>query len=106
MAGTPGVAQDARRLGPVLARRRSASQEFFATAAGQWDRLRGELFGAHFSDRVLLSLLDPSWTVGDLGCGTGQVSAALAPVVARVIAVDGSGEMLVAARRRLRDLPN
>ena len=47
-----------------------------------------------------------AWTVGDLGCGTGQVAAALAPFVARVIAVDRSGEMLQAARRRLRELPN
>jgi ArsR family transcriptional regulator len=44
--------------------------------------------------------------VGDLGCGTGQATATLAPVVGRVIAVDGSGEMLAAARRRLRSLPN
>lgn len=106
MAGTPGAGQDARRLGSVLARRRSASQEFFATAAGQWDRLREELFGAHFSDRALLALLDSRWVVGDLGCGTGQVSATLAPMVSRVIAVDASGEMLAAARRRLRGLSN
>ena len=41
------------------------------------------------------------WVVGDLGCGTGQVSAALAPFVARVIAVDASAAMLQAARKRL-----
>jgi ArsR family transcriptional regulator len=39
--------------------------------------------------------------VGDLGCGTGQVTAAIAPFVARVIAVDGSAAMLQAARKRL-----
>ena len=33
---------------------------------------------------------DRTWIVGDLGCGTGQVSAALAPFVARVVAVDAS----------------
>jgi ArsR family transcriptional regulator len=106
ISATAGAAQDARRLGSVLARRRSASQEFFATAAGQWDRLRDELFGRHFSDRALLGLLGDAWVVGDLGCGTGQVSAALAPVVGRVIGVDESGEMLAAARRRTRGLPN
>ena len=45
------------------------------------------------------------WIVGDLGCGTGQVSAALAPFVARVIAVDASAAMLQAreeAAARLR----
>ncbi len=34
------------------------------------------------------------------------MASALAPFVARVIAVDRSGEMLQAARRRLRELPN
>jgi ubiquinone/menaquinone biosynthesis C-methylase UbiE len=41
--------------------------------------------------------------VGDLGCGTGQVSEALAPFVGRVVAVDESPEMLAAARGRLAD---
>jgi ubiquinone/menaquinone biosynthesis C-methylase UbiE len=106
IAGSSGAAQDARRLASALARRRSASQEFFATAAGQWDRVRDELFGAGFYLEALLALLDRSWRVGDLGCGTGQVSAALAPFVARVVSVDESGEMLAAARRRLRDHDN
>jgi ArsR family transcriptional regulator len=55
--------------------------------------------------RALLGLLDPEWRVGDLGCGTGQVSAALAPFVSQVVAVDSSTEMLQAARERLRDCP-
>ena len=42
---TPGADQDARRLRGVLGRRQSKSQEFFASAAGQWDRLRQDLFG-------------------------------------------------------------
>jgi len=44
--------------------------------------------------------------VGDLGCGTGQVSAAVAPFVGRVIAVDSSAAMLQAAKRRLAGLDN
>ncbi|HSL23898.1 MAG TPA: metalloregulator ArsR/SmtB family transcription factor [Vicinamibacterales bacterium] len=106
VAALPAAQQDSRRLAALLARRRSVSQEFFASAAGQWDRLRDELFGARFYVDALLALLDRCWTVGDLGCGTGEVAAAVAPHVARVIAVDGSAEMLNAARRRLRDLPN
>ena len=31
--------------------------------------------------QALPGLLDPEWVVGDLGCGTGQVAAALAPFV-------------------------
>lgn len=106
VAATPAAAHDARRLAAVLSRRRTASQEFFATAAGQWDRLRDELFGSTFYLEALLGLLDPAWTVGDLGCGTGVVAAAVAPFVGRVIAVDESNDMLGAARRRLRDVAN
>lgn len=106
VASTPRAAQDARRLATVLARRRTASQAFFATSAGQWDRLRDELFGKGFSLQAVAGLLDEGWTLGDLGCGTGRMTAALAPFVGRVIAVDGSGEMLQAAKRRLRDLEN
>ncbi len=106
VSATAGADQDARRLKGVLSRRQSASQEFFESAAGQWDKLREELFGAASHLQALPALLDESWTVGDLGCGTGQVASALAPFVARVIAVDRSGEMLQTARRRLRELPN
>ncbi|HEX2342259.1 MAG TPA: metalloregulator ArsR/SmtB family transcription factor [Vicinamibacterales bacterium] len=106
IAGTPAAAQDARRLAAVLTRRRTASQAFFATSAGQWDRMRDELFGPGLSAQAMGSLLDPDWILGDLGCGTGQMTMALAPFVKRVIAVDGSGEMLQAAKRRLHGLEN
>jgi ArsR family transcriptional regulator len=103
---TPAATQDERRLRDVLIDRRTKSQEFFASSAGQWDRLRDELFGRQFHLGALLGLLDDSWTVGDLGCGTGRVAASIAPFVSRVVAIDGSAAMLQAARRRLRDVPN
>jgi ubiquinone/menaquinone biosynthesis C-methylase UbiE len=106
VAGSPGAAQDARRVQGVLARRRTRSQEFFSSAAGEWDRLRAELFGRRVDLLALLALLDERWTVGDLGCGTGQVTAALAPFVRRVVAVDESAAMLAAARGRLADQEN
>jgi ArsR family transcriptional regulator len=106
IATTAGADQDARRLKGVLARRQTKSEEFFASAAGRWDRLRRETFGGASALHALPALIDPRWTVGDLGCGTGETSAALAPFVARTIAIDRSGEMLQAARRRLRDAPN
>jgi ArsR family transcriptional regulator len=106
IAATPGADQDARRLKGVLGRRQTKSEEFFASAAGEWDRLRRELFGGASALHALPALLDPEWTIGDLGCGTGETSAALAPFVARTIAVDRSGDMLQAARRRhLEALP-
>ena len=102
IAGTHGAEQDERRLKSVLARRRSKSEEFFASASGQWDHLRSEMFGERFQLHALLALLDPSITIGDLGCGTGQVSELVAPHVSRVIAVDGSTDMVQAARKRLK----
>jgi ubiquinone/menaquinone biosynthesis C-methylase UbiE/DNA-binding transcriptional ArsR family regulator len=102
----PAAANDQRRLQTALAARRTKSQEFFASSAGQWDRLRDELFGDRFHLAALTAFADRTWTVGDLGCGTGRVSEALAPFVARVIAVDASGAMLQAARRRLHASDN
>lgn len=104
-AVTATARQDQERLARVLALRPTGSQEFFASSAGQWDRLREDLFGAASLARPLAALLDPRWVVGDLGCGTGQLAEMLAPFVARLIAVDASREMLQAARARLRPWP-
>lgn len=106
VAGSVTADRDADRLQQVLAERHRTSQQFFTTSAGRWDKLRKELFGERAELMSLLGLLDSSWTVGDLGAGTGQTAAALAPFVQRVIAVDESGAMLKAARQRTRDLPN
>jgi ubiquinone/menaquinone biosynthesis C-methylase UbiE/DNA-binding MarR family transcriptional regulator len=103
---TPAAAQDQRRLQAALTARRTTSQEFFSSSAGQWDRLRDELFGDRFQLAAFAAIANAEWTVGDLGCGTGQISAALAPFVARVIAVDASAAMLQAAKRRLQSFSN
>ncbi|OFW12261.1 MAG: hypothetical protein A3H29_09435, partial [Acidobacteria bacterium RIFCSPLOWO2_02_FULL_67_21] len=106
VAGTAAAGQDVRRLDGVLARRRVKSREFFASAAARWDDLRADLFGDTFYLWAVLGLIDPSLTVGDLGCGTGRLSETVAPHVHRVIAVDASADMLEAARRRLGELTN
>jgi ArsR family transcriptional regulator len=104
--GWATASQDQLRLTRVLADRQPAAQAFFAGAAGGWDRLRDELYGRAFSQEALLALLPASWTVADLGCGTGQTTAALAPHVRRVIAVDQSAAMLKAAKKRTAGLDN
>ena len=103
---SPAAAQDQRRLQAALAGRRTKSQEFFSSSAGQWDRVRDELFGDRFHLAALAAFAQADWTVGDLGCGTGQASAAIAPFVARVIAVDASAAMLQAAKKRLQGIDN
>src|SRR5262245_27924789 len=101
VVGTSAAGQDDRRLKGVLTRRRAKSQEFFASAAAGWDRLRSDLFGDSFYLWAVLGLIDPTLVVGDLGCGTGQLTEVVAPYVKRVIAVDGSPDMLDAARLRV-----
>jgi ubiquinone/menaquinone biosynthesis C-methylase UbiE/DNA-binding transcriptional ArsR family regulator len=100
MAGS-AASQDQARLEEIMTQRRSKSQEFFSSAAGQWAQLRQQLFGSRFDLLALLALLEEDWVVGDLGCGTGQTAASLAPFVGKVIAVDDSKAMLTAARERL-----
>jgi ArsR family transcriptional regulator len=106
VSSTSAADQDDRRLKGVLTRRRSKSEEFFSSASGRWDHLREELFGATFHLHAVVALLDPTIVVGDLGCGTGQLTALLAPHVARVIGVDGSADMLQAARSKLGAMPS
>ena len=106
ITATPGADQDSRRLKGVLGRRQTKSQQFFESAAGQWDHVRQELFGRSSHLLALPGLLDERWSVGDLGCGTGQIAAVLAPFVRRVVAVDRSSDMLQEASRRLREHGN
>jgi ArsR family transcriptional regulator len=98
LADAPGAAADARRLARVLDARRATSQAFFSQSAGEWGRLRAELFGVAAPAKALLGLLEPEWVVADLGCGAGHVAGLVAPFVARVIGVDGSAAMLAAAQ--------
>jgi ubiquinone/menaquinone biosynthesis C-methylase UbiE/DNA-binding transcriptional ArsR family regulator len=101
VSASSAAGQDDRRLRGVLTRRRAKSQEFFASAAGGWDRLRSELFGDTFFLWGVLGLIDPNLVVGDLGCGTGQLTETVAPYVKQVIGVDSSPDMLDAARQRV-----
>ena len=51
-------------------------------------------------------LLDPDWVIADLGCGTGDATERLAPLVRQVVAVDREPAMLQALGRRLGDCSN
>lgn len=100
------VRQDELRLVRRLSERQTDSQAFFAGAAGQWDKLRRELYGDSFTFTAGLSLLPSDWAIADLGCGTGEMSQRLAGHVHRVIAIDSSSAMLRSARKRLGELSN
>ncbi len=98
--------QDALRLEAAIARRPGDAQSFFAGAAGDWDKLRGELYGGSFPTQAVAGLLPSHWTVADLGCGTGHLAGLLAPNVKKVIGVDQSPAMLKGAQKRLERFTN
>ena len=106
VSGSVGASQDARRAESVLAKRRDKARVFFLNSSEIWDKMRIDMFSARTDLLALLDLLDENWVVGDLGCGAGHISEALAPAVGRVIAVDESGPMLAAAQERLKSHPN
>jgi ArsR family transcriptional regulator len=106
MADTPAALQDDARLDAVVAARRTATQAFFASVSADWDALRTDLFGARADLAAAFALLDPQMVVGDLGCGTGVLAAALAPHVQHVHAIDASPAMLSAASARLSSFEN
>lgn len=104
--GWSELRQDQLRLERVLAARRTDARAFFAGVASEWDRLRTELYGERFTAEAIAALLPENAVVADLACGSGAVTALLAPAVGRVLAVDSSPEMLRAARARTGGAPN
>jgi ArsR family transcriptional regulator len=106
LEGWSELEHDRLRLERVLADRRTDARAFFAGVASEWDRLRTELYGDRFTVEALAALLPEDAVVADLACGSGAVTALLAPAVGRVVAVDASPEMLRAARARTKGLGN
>ncbi|MAT80023.1 MAG: ArsR family transcriptional regulator [Phycisphaerae bacterium] len=98
--------EDDHRVREVISRRRIDSRQFFGDLGSEWAELRQKLFGDLLNIRPLLGLLEPSWTVADLGCGTGQTAAELARWFKRVEAVDREEAMLEATRKRLEAIGN
>lgn len=100
-AASPSSQLDDRRLEQVLAER-PRSDDFFRSAAGQWDALRVELFGPRVDACTLAATLPPEAVVGELGCGSAPLAQLVAPFVRQVIAVDNSPAMITAAERQLK----
>lgn len=96
------LATDECRLNQALQDRENLKVDFFGAAAPQWDTIRSQWFGDTFHLEAMLALLNPEWTIGDLGAGTGATFALVAPHVKKVIAVEPSAPMLKAARNRIR----
>jgi ubiquinone/menaquinone biosynthesis C-methylase UbiE/DNA-binding transcriptional ArsR family regulator len=100
----PEANEDDSRLLSALAERHTDSRNFFKTASSGWESLRNEMYGQRFTPTALLSLLDPTLKVLDIGCGIGNAATIIAPFVKHVVGVDREAAMLTQARQR-PDLP-
>lgn len=98
--------QDLQRMASILAQRQLDSRAFFDAVGSRWGEVRRELFGDQFTVSTLAAMLEPNLVVADLGCGTGEATAALATAVQRVIAVDHEQAMLDATGTRIGDRAN
>jgi len=79
-----------------------SSRPYFDKVAGQWDDIRRD----YYDESVLQAITSRvpfgrNWRVADLGAGSGFVSAAVAPLVARLLALDQSPEMLATMRKNM-----
>ena len=83
-------------------------REFWNMRSLHYDEGSGEQYAQAYARTVELSLryLKPSDRVLEFACGTGLTTAAIAPHVSQVRAIDISDGMVEKARARLADVPN
>ncbi|MBN2432959.1 MAG: metalloregulator ArsR/SmtB family transcription factor [Acidobacteria bacterium] len=80
---------------------RQRRRNYFNAIAADWDRLKREILGECDLNGLILDHLGNHYDVAlDLGCGTGELMAALRSRADRIIGVDSSTRMLQEARRR------
>ncbi len=83
------------------------SSDYFEQVASQWDNLRAGYFTEAVRDAAIeKAYLRAEMVVADVGCGTGFMTAGLAPLVKQVHLLDASPAMLQEARKNLADYPN
>jgi len=97
------ITGDGPRIKRVLKERRDQSVHYFDKIAENWDDIRSEYFGLRVRNRALAGLIPANWTVADIGCGTGFLLMALAPLVKKAIGIDNSSEMLRVATRNAKE---
>ncbi len=99
-----GFESDLEGLRALLDRRKADRSSRFDRLAGDWDALRGGLFGGALGPGEVAGMLLPAgsrWV--DVGTGTGMLLpwlSALAGPEGEVLAIESSGRMLEAARQR------
>ena len=99
-ADDPILTQDQVRLAQVRERRRAEAEIYFNTHAQSWDAIRRLHIDASQVEAMLLRQVpDGAFdSLLDVGTGTGEVLALLAPRVQQAIGLDISRDMLAVAR--------
>jgi len=103
LSRSPSTVADIESLEEVLEERRSKSRTYFDKVAPEWDVIGSDFRTGAGRQRVAASLVAPDLVVADVGCGTGYLSQALAPLVRHLILVDHAPAMLDTARRNLTE---
>lgn len=97
----PQFRADMAMAAGLIEERAQKTQQFFNTIAEDWDKLSREVLGKFdLPQTVAARMPQPCAIAVDLGCGTGNVLAAMLRKAQCVIGVDGSPRMLELARRR------
>src|SRR5215210_249356 len=99
----PVLTRDRERLLAVRQARAEAAQEYFATHAVEWDRIRKlHVADAAVEEAIVEALTDgPARSLLDLGTGTGRMLELFGPRIQRGLGLDLSLDMLALARARL-----
>ncbi|MGE4297799.1 MAG: ArsR/SmtB family transcription factor [Desulfovibrionaceae bacterium] len=100
LAPHPEYAADLARARRAIEDRTRATTRFFNEVAGDWESMAKEILGGFDLPAAIAARVPACATVADLGCGTGDVLAALEPCAGQRIGVDGSQKMLDRARDR------
>lgn len=78
-------------------------RQYFDEVADDWDQIRTGYFDESVRESAIgAAHLEPDMTVADIGTGTGFMALGLAPLVAHVIGIDTSTEMLRVAGENIR----
>lgn len=95
--------EDLKMAQLVMDERTRKTKVFFDSIAEDWDRLSDEVLGDFNLPAKIKKLMPKCETSCDLGCGTGNVLAAMLDKSSTVIGVDGSARMLEVAKRHFDD---
>ncbi|WP_243312455.1 ArsR/SmtB family transcription factor [Fundidesulfovibrio agrisoli] len=94
-----GPKEDLQRASEVLEARKRETRSFFNAIAPDWRAMRREVLGDLDLEGLILKRLPLCGVIADLGCGPGELLAALSAKCRRLIGVDASPAMLELARR-------